>query len=353
MKKRFQLVIVLAMIMGMLGIALPAYASTPQTYTVLVGSDNVSNGVSISSFFPDTVKIHVGDSITWKANAHEIHTVTFLAGQKLEDLLIAAPDGMASPFQINPKAGFPTPTNGEYDGSTFMNSGILSTDPGFVTSFTLTFTHLGVFDYVCYVHGTMMSGEIDVVADSVAVPSPAQVQAQGQSQIQAAWHGVPKVLAQARAQVVPTVVNPDGTLTRTVILGYMSGNVMVMQFFPSHVTVHQGDTVVWKLSPSDDIAPHTVTFFNGAPDLPLVILGFDQGKPVLLINPAVLFPSQAVKQGTPLNSTDFFNSGMLIPGVMTSFALKIGDISGSISYSCILHDSSGMDATLFGVPPVH
>ncbi len=350
MKRIFHLGMVFALFLGMLGFALPAYASTPQNYTVLVGSDNVSNGVSISSFFPNTVNIHVGDSITWKANAHEIHTVTFLAGQTLEDLIIPAPSGMASPFQINPKAGFATPTNGQYDGSTYMNSGIMSTDPGFVTSFTLTFTHSGSFSYVCYVHGMMMSGQINVVANSVAVASPAQVAAQGQAQIQAAWKGVPNVLAQAKAQVVPTVTNSDGTLTHTVILGYMSGNIMVMQFFPGHMTVHPGDTVVWKLSASDDIAPHTVTFFNGAADLPLVILGFYQGKPVLLINPAVLFPSQAVMQGESLNSTDFFNSGMLIPGVRNSFSLKIGNISGTINYACILHDSSGMDASLFVVP---
>jgi len=107
---------------------------------------------------------------------------------------------------------------------------------------------------------------------------------------------------------------------------------------------------MWRLSPSDDIAPHTVTFFNGAPDLPLVVIDFSLGYPVALVNPAVLFPSQAVEQGEPLNSTDFFNSGMLIPGVNTSFSLKIGNISGTLAYACILHDSSGMDATLFITP---
>jgi len=350
MKKLFQFGVVIAMLLGMVGFALPAYAATPQQYTVLVGSENISNGVSISSFFPSMVKIHVGDSITWKANTHEIHTVTFLAGQSLEDLIIPAPTGLASPFQINPKAAFPTPTNGQYNGATYMNSGILSTDAGSVTSFTLTFTQTGVFDYVCYVHGMMMSGQIDVVASSVAVPTPAQVQAQGQAQIQAAWLGVPAVLAKAKAQVVAPVANPNGTLTYTVTLGYMSGNIMVMKFFPGKLTVHPGDSVVWKLSPSNDLAPHTVTFFNGAPDLPLVTIAFYQNHPVALVNPAVLFPSQAVLQGKSLNSTDFFNSGMLIPGVRNSFSLKIGNISGSIAYECILHDSSGMDATLYVTP---
>ncbi len=350
MRRILHIGMLLALFLGMAGYAIPAYASTPHSYTVLVGSENVSQGVSISSYFPQTVEIHAGDSITWMANSHEIHTVTFLAGEQLQPLIIPAPQGMASPFQINPLAAFPTPTNGQYDGQTYMNSGIMSTDPGSVPQFTLTFTIIGDFTYVCYVHGTMMSGVIKVVPDNVAVPTPAQVQAQGQAELQAAWQGVPNILAKARTQVVAPVKNPDGTFTRTITLGYMSGNVMVMQFFPSRMTVFPGDTVVWKLSSSDDIAPHTVTFFNGAADLPLVEIGFFQGQPVALVNPAVLFPSQAVEQGTPLNKTAFFNSGMLIPGVRNSFSMKIGNISGLINYVCILHDSSGMDASLFVVP---
>jgi hypothetical protein len=56
-----------------------------------------------------------------------------------------------------------------------------------------------------------------------------------------------------------SVKNPDGTTTHTIVLGYMSGNVMVMGFFPKRDNVKPGDTVVWKLSTMED-APHTVTF---------------------------------------------------------------------------------------------
>jgi len=350
MKRILQLGVIFAMLLGMVGVALPASASTPQNYTVLVGSEKISTGVSLMSFFPSTVKLHVGDSITWKANSHEIHTVTFLANQALEPLIIPAPAGMDSPLQINPAAAFPTPTNGQYDGSTYMNSGIMSTDPGFVQTFTLTFTHEGSFPYVCYIHGMMMSGEVDVVGAGVTVPTPAQVLAKGKAELKAAWLTVPAVLAKAKAQIVPPVKNADGTFTRTVTLGYMSGQVMVMKFFPSHMTVFPGDTVVWKLSPMNGEAPHTITFYNGAPDQSLVIIAFGPTGPVALVNPAVLFPSLAVQQGKALNNTDFFNSGILIPGVQNSFSLKIGNISGTLNYECILHDTSGMTARLFVVP---
>ena len=195
----------------------------------------------------------------------------------------------------------------------------------------------------------MMSGEVDVVGAGVAVPTPAQVLAQGQAELKAAWSKAPIVLAKAEAQIVPPKKNPDGTLTHTVTLGYMSGNVMVMKFFPSKMTVHPGDTVVWKLSAMQD-APHTITFYNGAPDQSLVTIAFGPNGPVALVNPAVLFPSQAVLQGKPLNNTDFFNSGILIPGVQNSFSLKIGNIGGTLNYECILHDTSGMTARLFVTP---
>ena len=35
-----------------------------------------------------------------------------------------------------------------------------------------------------------------------------------------------------------------------------------------------------------------------------------------------------------------------VPGSPNSFSLQIGDISGLESYECLLHDSSGMKATL-------
>jgi plastocyanin len=145
------------------------------------------------------------------------------------------------------------------------------------------------------------------------------------------------------------VKNPDGTFTRTITIGYASGNIDVMRFFPSHQTVKPGDTVVWKLS-SMDMAPHTVSFYNGAADQPIFIIAQGPTGPVALVNPAVLFPSQAVQQGKPLNNTDYFNSGILMPEGATSFSLKVGNISGTLNYECILHDTSGMFASLFIVP---
>jgi plastocyanin len=348
MKKLFHIGLALSMFLGMFSFALPVYASTAQSYTVLVGAENTSTGVSLMDYFPQILRIHVGDTITWKINSHEIHTVTFLAGQPLQPFIIPAPSGMASPLQLNPQAVFPAvPAKGLYDGSTYVNSGILSSDPGFAQALKLTFTHEGVFQFLCYVHGQMMSGTVEVVGSGIKVPTPAQVQLQAQAELGAAWAKVPAVLAQAKAQIVPPVKNQDGTLTHTVIMGYESMDVMVMGFFPSKITVRKGDSIVWKLSSSDTEAPHTITFYNGTPDQPLVVMAQGPSGPVALINPAVLFPSQAVLQGKSLNQTDFFNSGILNPGGQTSFSIKVGNVSSTLNYECILHDTSGMTGKVY------
>lgn len=313
------------------------------TYTVLVGSENTRQAVSLMAFYPNKVKIHVGDTVVWKANSHEIHTVSFLASTPMPDFLVNAPAGSASPLMINPLAGLPTPNDGTYDGSTYLNSGILSTDPGQIPAFKLTFTKEGTFEYVCIVHGMMMSGVVEVVGSSVWVPSPKQERLAGLRQMAKDWRTVPGVLAKANQQIVPATRNADGTWTRHVTVGYSSGVVDVMRFFPKTLNVRENDTVVWTLSKAD-IAPHTISFFNGHPDLPLVTPVTPPVPPLLLINPAVLFPSPAVMQGTPLNKTDFFNSGILLPDPnnTVSFTLKVGDIAGVLNYECILHDSSGM-----------
>jgi len=342
MRKITYLGLFVVLMFGLVGYTLPSAINQSQNYTVWVGAEDVSNAVSIATFFPQDVSIHVGDSITWQANSHEIHTVSFLAGEDMPEFIIPAPPDMDSPLQINPLAAFPTPTDGNYDGSTYMNSGIISTDPGMVQSFTLTFTQEGTFPYVCIVHGVMMSGTIEVVGSDVPVMTPTQVQAQAEAEMEAAWNQVPPVLASAKAQTVPPTKNPDGTFTRTIILGYESGPIMVMGFFPNHMVVFPGDTVLWKLS-ATDMAPHTVTFYNGAPDQPLVIVEQGQNGPVALVNPAVLFPSQAVIDGEALNNTDYFNSGFLLPGGEEQFSLKIGETSGILDYECILHGHQRYD----------
>ena len=319
------------------------------TYTVMVGAENVSQGVGIMSFFPGTLTIHVGDTVVWKANSHEIHTVTFLPnGMKAPNLEIPAPMGLGSPLMLNPVAAFPNPASGDlYDGSTYANSGILSTDPGFATQYRLTFTKTGSFPYLCLVHGVMMSGAIHVVPASVAVKNPAAIAKQSALAVTTALAKGLSLIGAGMKLVPAPVLNPDGTSHFTVLIGYASGAVEAMRFFPSKLVVHPGDTVTYKLSPAND-APHTVTFLNGNADIPFVIVTPNPpNPPYLLINPLALAP---INPGVPLNNTQVFSSGFLVPGGSSSYALKIGSTLGVYSYQCLLHDTSGMVGQLSVVP---
>ncbi|MDD5369001.1 MAG: plastocyanin/azurin family copper-binding protein [Anaerolineaceae bacterium] len=340
------------LLMLVLGFTIPVSAAPlykAKTYTVLVGAENIPQGIGVMSFFPGTLSIHVGDTVVWKANSHEIHTVTFLAGTMLEDFVIPAPPNMASPLQINPKAAFPVPPQGgAYDGSTYANSGILSTDPGQALQYSLTFTKQGSFPYVCFVHGMMMSGTINVVGNRGEVESPSDVSEQASHQVAVALAKGRALIGTATAQVPAPIHNPDGTTTRTVLIGFSKASTELMRFFPSKLVVHPGDTVNFMLSQAND-APHTVTFLNGHPDIPLVVpVPNPPGPPILLFNSQVLFP---INPGVALNATDIFSSGFLAPGGgPNSFTLKIGKISGSFNYECLLHDTSGMMGVIKVVP---
>jgi plastocyanin len=202
---------------------------------------------------------------------------------------------------------------------------------------------------VCIVHGADMSGKIVVVDSSQAVPSPARVAAQAKADMGKMIASAAPVIRSADGQVQKVEHNSDGTSTYYVTVGYHQGQIDLMSFFPGKLVVHPGDTVVWTLS-KQNVAPHTITFLNGAtePDL-LVPQPQPNGPPLLLLNPALLLPQNADQ---PLTRQGIFNSGLIDPSVPGphSYSLKIGDITGTISYECLLHDASGMKGSLTVVP---
>src|SRR6516162_10178309 len=323
-----------------------------QTYTVLVGAEDATVGAGAPAFFPNTVTIHVGDTVHWQRNTNEIHTVTFLAGTPLPPFNVPAPQGQPSPLMRNPLIAFPVaPAHGQYDGSTFATSGIFGPDPDIfqgVESFDLTFTRRGTYNYVCVVHGVIMSGQIIVVEDDRDVPSPREVARQAQRSIAAALADVPAAIAAAEAEVPPPTPNPDGTTTYHPLVGFSIGQLYMQSFFPRELTVQAGDTVEWTFS-MEDAARHTITFLNGneAPD-DLIVWEQKAGPPLLLVNPEVLFPQNADQ---PLTRDGVYSSGLLVPAdPPPSYTLTIGDISGDEPYRCLLHDSVGMLATLNVVP---
>jgi plastocyanin len=325
-------------------------APPARTYTVLVGMEYPQFGIGINAYFPGSVTIHVGDTVHWRQNSNEIHTVTFLAGTTAGALIIPATEaGAPSPLLFNPVAVNPAvPAGGLYDGTTYANSGLMGREEGQVQEFSLTFTQEGTHDYMCLVHGSMMSGRVEVVASGTTIPSPVQVIAEGWKQIAEKSTRVPAALREAEAQIEPPVKNPNGTLTHHVMIGYMQGQIALMQFFPDVLAVRPGDTVVWEMSPHNDM-PHTVTFLNGEPEPSLVIpVPQPSGPPSLYANPALFFPSEPSPM---LTRNGIYSSGVMDPIPGTTYTLTIGNIIfGSEHYLCLLHDTSGMTGTLIILP---
>jgi plastocyanin len=326
---------------------------SPQTYTVLVGLDDQASGAAIDAYFPATIHIHVGDTVVWKKNSNEIHTVTFLgmlpdgSTAKAPDLLVPMPNAPQGAMMINPVAGFPAVSkDGTYNGTAYANSGIIGPDQGQATQFSLTFTKAGSYKYTCVVHGVEdMTGTVVVDDASMSVPTQVEDDAQAKTEMNAAMAKIPDIAKAATAEIPADAKNADGSTNHFVLVGYTDGQIDLDFFFPQTLQVNTGDTVTWVFS-KQDVAPHTITFLNGATaPSPVKAIPQPNGPPLLTFDPFVAMPQNADK---PLTNMGVYNSGILDPIAPGphQFMLKIGNYVGSLQYQCILHDDLGMTGTL-------
>jgi plastocyanin len=346
MRRLFFIGLTLALIASLFAPAALVQAAGPQTYKVLVGWENPKQGVDLEAYFPAKVTIHVGDTVHWVQNSVEIHTVTFLDSAPAPALIVPSglPNGQPSPLMLNPAVAFPTPGN-TYNGSGYANSGVMSKG-GQLSSYDLTFTAAGTFNYSCLVHGVMMSGTIVVVDPSAPADSPYKAAARGKAEIAGLLKQVPAVFAEAVQNITPATTNPDGTKSYHVMLGWGKGQIDLMHFFPRRLVVRPGDTVTYSLPMGMDmLAPHNVAFLNGAAGAEFALPYPPDAPTMILINPALFAPLQP---GVPLTRQGIFTSPLLDPTSPgpKEYTFTIGDITGPIAYECELHDASGMTGTL-------
>lgn len=117
-----------------------------------VGAQSKNKGHQALAFLPNEIWIHAGDSVTWKFDTDEIHTVSFLTSGQTR-----------LPFQV----GCPGFTDGSaaFDGSTCVTTGSLVNGQ----TFTVTFPVVGNFKIVCLVH-VNMTGVVHVLNLSQPLP---------------------------------------------------------------------------------------------------------------------------------------------------------------------------------------
>ena len=80
-----------------------ALAATATTWEVQVGGDDRANLLMTMAYFPDTLSVHVGDTVAWKFAS--FHTVTFNAGKDPLPLFIPGPN--PGELAVGP-GGFPS-----------------------------------------------------------------------------------------------------------------------------------------------------------------------------------------------------------------------------------------------------
>ena len=286
-----------------------AQPTAPTAHTIIAGWGDTGGAANIYS--PRYIDVYAGDTVTWRiGGALEPHTISFgprALLQKLgQDSMIPVPQKSGPPqMAFNPQVAFPTKSK-SYAGSGYANSGILTKGQ----SWSLTFTKPGTYRYICLIHGPDMAGTV-VVHARPAAGKVYQVQA-GESQ--------------AAAQAAPDEANDA--------------------FFPRHLTIHTGDTVVWTGG------FHTVTLGPDALrtklERQLIQAGRGKnGQALLALNSQVVYPSG----GSTYDGTGFVNSGLLFmrAGKNTPPQYRLTFTKpGTYEYDCLLHP--GMDGTVTVLP---
>jgi plastocyanin len=256
--------------------------------SVLVGGGQ--DTIALEGFFPQKLRIRVGDTVTWKFNGDPAnrHTVTLVGGpfpgpqnsaaggrpgEVIPGFAVPVPGGapgdrMENPVFVAPtrRAGAPVET---YDGATFVNSGEMSTrarlaDMPQNETFSVTFTQPGTYRYYCLVHRPHMVGTIEVVPATVSdVPDQAAIDAQAKAEMEHLLVLTERVKEQTKA--VRSQPGPNGTTLWFVRAGGYEIASQELQgqiadFLPKNRTIKAGDTVIWEA-----IFAHTVTFIPAPP----------------------------------------------------------------------------------------
>lgn len=311
MKQLGYLSIVL-LLLGLLPAALPgglepvkiAEAQTanpaPRTVTVLVGGGQ--DTIVLDGFFPQNLRMRVGDTVTWKFNSAPTHRHTAtLVGGPFPGPKDAVAGGV--PGEVMPGRWIPEPGGAPGD---LMRNPVFAAPTrragAPVETFSVTFTKPGTYRYFRLFHRPHMVGTIEVVPASTAdVPD--------QAEIDSGEH-----------------------------LG------LSFDFLPKNLTIKAGDTVIWEA-----VDAHTITLIP-APPPPEIFIVKPQADayPLLIRNPQVFRPT---KPAAVYDPAQHFNSAPIGQTTRngTSWALTF-DTPGVYEYICALHHELGMKGTITVVP---
>jgi plastocyanin len=303
----------------------------------------------VNDFFPDGIKIHVGDSIKFVPNA--FHSVDLPPkGGKAVPIIVPTGqnisgenDAAGGAFWFNGQPGLTfngnvfTPAGGlgksfTYNGSTRVESGAPITPSP--KPMIVKFTKVGSYRYFCDIHPGM-SGVVHVVAKTAKTPS-------AKADAKALAKQVARDLKTAKGLTHPT------TPANTVDLGSAGRDgVEVFAFLPGTLNVPTGTTVTFRMSPKSREV-HTATTGPGNPDDPTQT-GTYLGKLEASLNspapdPAVFYPSDPpggpISFSSSSHGNGFWNSGAL-DAISASPLPNASSVTfsapGTYTFYCLIH----------------
>jgi plastocyanin len=337
-------------------------ATTQVNSTLSVAAGYGGAQVTVEEFFPRTIRVVEGTTVTWTNRAIREHTITFLAGQPKPEPDMAQPEDPSVRMK-NPLAEYPTLPNGPYDGASFLNSGLI--DQG--ETFSVTFAKAGTYPFVCLPRGhDNMTGVVEVVASGSPGVTTQQHVDELIAREFAEFDAQAEEIFATRARQ-SSLDNADGTRTWFVRNGSDFRDeedrvrLNVRAFLPNPLTIARGDTVVWH---TDSRVPvHTVTFppqeqppasrwAPRAADGELVPLewltarGRFRGNPASLDWPRIVEDptiNRFTRPGPVYDPTKLFSSGPMGdggPSMGRAFSLTF-DTPGTFFYFCVPHVEIG------------
>jgi plastocyanin len=111
---------------------------------------------SLDAFFPYTITIHAGESVTWTMEDHtmELHTVTSLPlPPEIQEFIPQPQQGDKPPLLLlGPIMSPSTPSGSTVHAGDSFNSGLMMMGK----DYTLTFADPGVYPYGCFLHDGML-----------------------------------------------------------------------------------------------------------------------------------------------------------------------------------------------------
>ena len=299
-----------------------------------VGAQSPQKGRQVLAFLPNELWIHEGDSITWKFEAGEIHTVTFLATNPVSQVRPPFPVGCP---------GFSS------DPSTFDGSTCVSTPPLVEgATFTVTFPSPGNYKLVCLVHPDM-TGVVHVLELSKPLPHAQnsydeEAEAQVRALLSVADRDDDEEADSAHHSSEHQVTVGGGEISTN---SGGASTLSVMRFDKHTMVVHAGQTVEWATDDPED--PHTITF------------GTEPAGDPFPPSSNVTVDADGARHAVINSTSDSVHSGFIAAAPQDRTGLELSQLgitrfrvtfthSGTYPYICALHDDLGMKGKIIVLP---